>query len=150
MSLFVCVLGCYIIKIEKNTHFIKHPYYFENMQKQALNSADICNEVKTNKEIKKKALADIQKRIWVDKLKSISIHLDIYTKQMIRAEKSLCVSNIIDGVDLLYPFPMFEYIINSGSYSIDSNQIDVVKRCMPTSFHTLYAEAEILKMLISE
>lgn len=93
---------------------------------------------------KEDLISEMQKKDWGNILKCKSTYLNLYMKQMVNAEKSH-----LDKLDLdaAFPLPMFEWITTSGWYPRDRGLM--IKEGMPMNFHVLYAEAEILKILIN-
>jgi hypothetical protein len=83
-----------------------------------------------------KDLCDIQKKKWGISLKNTSTYLDIYRKQI------TCGG--------LFPYPMFECVMICGNSGMPRDQIMLTEKGMPMNFHVLYAEAEILKMMLKQ
>jgi hypothetical protein len=92
---------------------------------------------------KEDLISKMQKKNWENKLKCTSTYLDLYMKQMVNAEKS---QNDKLDLDAVFPFPVFECITTSGCYFHDRGVM--IKKGISMNFHVLYAEAEILKILI--
>jgi hypothetical protein len=93
---------------------------------------------------KEDMLSEMQKKDWGNRLKCTSSYLDSYMKQVVNAEKS---HNDKLDLDVAFPLPMFEWITTSDWYTCDRGLM--IKKGMPMNFHVLYAEAEILKILIN-
>lgn len=93
---------------------------------------------------KKDLILELQKKDWRNRLKCTSTYLDSYMKQLVNAEKS-CNEKL--NLDLAFPLPMFELIATSDRYPRDTELM--IKKGMVMNFHVLYAEAEILKILIN-
>lgn len=80
---------------------------------------------------------------WNNQLKTINTYLDNMMKQVILVRNMKNNSPNKDSVGSEdYPWPMFEII------SKDQNMQSLTKG-FPSNFHVLYAEAEILKCLVS-
>jgi nucleosome binding factor SPN SPT16 subunit len=92
---------------------------------------------------KEDLISKMQKKDWGDRLKCTSAYLDLYMKQVVDAEKS---HNDKLNLGAAFPLPMFEWITTPGWYSRDRELM--IKKGIPMNFHVLYAEAEILKVLI--
>jgi hypothetical protein len=93
---------------------------------------------------KKDLISEMQKKDWGNKLKCTSTYLDLYMKQVVNAEKSYNDKLYLDSA---FPIPMFEWITTSGLYTRDRELM--IKKGMAMNFHVMYAEAEILKILIN-
>jgi hypothetical protein len=97
----------------------------------------------------KQKLKKLQKEGWISSLKCTSYYLEIYKKQITQADDFDKYYSREKHVDIIYPFPMFEYRADINELGIiTSNQRMLIKKGMPANFHVLYAEAELLKMLI--
>lgn len=93
---------------------------------------------------KEDLILDMQKKRLTEKLKCTSAYIDIYMKQVIFEQNSQ--KNI--NLDSAFPFPMFEYRVKYDSWCL-REQTNIIKKGMSLNFHVLYAEMEILKMLIT-
>jgi hypothetical protein len=93
---------------------------------------------------KEDLISEMQKKDWGNRLKCTATYLDVYMKQMVNAETSH-----LDKLDLdvAFPLPMFEWVTTPGWHPCDRGLM--IKKGMPMNFHVLYAEAEILKILIN-
>ena len=93
---------------------------------------------------KEDLISEMQKKDWRNRLKCTSTYLDLYMKQVVNAEKS---HNDKLDLDVAFPLPMFEWVTTSCWDPRDRGLM--IKKGMPMNFHVLYAEAEILKILIN-
>ena len=93
---------------------------------------------------KEDLVSEMQKKNWINRLECTSTYLDLYMNQVVNTEKS---HN--DKLDLVsaFPLPMFEWITTPGWYPRDRSVM--IKKGMSMNFHVLYAEAEILKILLN-
>lgn len=92
---------------------------------------------------KENLVSEMQKKYWKNRLKCTSTYLDLYMKQVVNTDNSH--SDRLD-LDAAFPLPMFEWITTSVWYP---DRGLMIKKGMPMNFHVLYAEAEILKILIN-
>ena len=109
----------------------------------------VKNELKSDKnkytfeERREFVINKLRDKKWKDQLKTINLYLDNMMKQIDTAKD---INNNSLNKDIVskdnYPWPMFEIVSN------DQNIYSLTKG-FPLNFHVLYAEAEILKYLIS-
>ena len=108
-------------------------------------------------EVKQNAASDIKEKInnlkkkeWSNNLRCISTYIDMYKSQIMNNNDVQYMSKKQELIEL-FPFPMFEYRIKCGNcdnYNTHMDQISIVNKGMSMNFHVMYAEIEILKLLI--
>ena len=90
-------------------------------------------------------IRDLQKKNRTEKLKCRTKYLDMYMKQVIQNNSQTDLP-----LNVLFPFPMFEYMATCTTYGMARDQIEMLELGMSTNFHVLYAESEILKILVND
>lgn len=97
----------------------------------------------TIKERRDYIINNLRVKTWSNQLKTINTYLDNMMEQVTlvrNAKDNQPNKDYISSKD--FPWPMFEIVLN------DQN-IQSLTKGFPSNFHVLYAEAEILKYLVS-
>ena len=80
-----------------------------------------------------------QKKQWERDLECVSVYIDAYADQ-------IGYGGEVHDSHPLFPYPMFELMPGTSNSACKSQ---ILARGMSLNFHVLYAEAEILKILIN-